>query len=451
MDFIILGVLVLLTVINIAVLILNIKFSKRDGFDPSAMAEQFRLSREEQANALALALRSQTDMQNTAMGQISDRQNATLGQISERQNASLREMSAAMSERQQLLQSGIEAQQKNLAQSFQNFMMQNNQNFENIRATMEQRLLAMTQQNEKKLEEMRNTVDQKLQKTLDEKLNRSFSLVSQRVEQVYKGLGEMQTLAVGVGDLKKVLAGVKTRGILGEVQLSAILEEIMTAEQYCENVPTKPGSSERVEFCIKLPGDESEHVLLPIDAKFPADVYMEIVDAYERADTTAVAQGQKNLERTIKGFAKDIRTKYVEPPYTTDFAVMFLPTEGLFAEVVRCGISQKIQSEYKVIVAGPTTMAALLSSLQMGFKTLQIKKRSSEVWQVLAAVKSEFENFNKALTSTQNRLRQAQDELESLVGVRSRQIQRKLRGVEIAATSTPAANDLQAVLPEIAE
>ncbi len=417
---VIITALLAVAVIVILIIMLKTLRGERDKLAAS-LEEQFRRSRMEQGETLAQALRTHGEMQTVLTEQLSSRQSAVL-----------RELSGNLSARQETLQSTVEGQQKRLGDAFANHMMHSNQMLENMRNTMETRLKALTEENEKKLEEMRQTVDQKLQKTLNERLNQSFSLVSERLEQVYKGLGEMQTLAVGVGDLKKVLSGVKTRGILGETQLAAILEELLTKDQYYENHAPRPKGSERVEFCIKLPGSEGGHVLLPIDAKFPADTYMKLVEAYEQADPNLISAAQKNLETTIKGFARDIRTKYIEPPYTTDFAVMFLPTEGLFAEVVRCGIAGRLQSEYRVIPAGPTTMAALLSSLQMGFRTLQIQKRSSEVWQVLASVKNEFETFGKALDQTQTRLRQAQDELENLVGVRTRQIQRKLKGVETA-------------------
>lgn len=240
----------------------------------------------------------------------------------------------------------------------------------------------------------------------------------------------MQNLAVGVGDLKKVLSNVKTRGILGEVQLGAILEQILAPEQYAENVITKSTGADRVEFAVKLPGDDERTVWLPIDAKFPADSYSRLVDAYELGDAAAIEEAAKNLEKVIKSEAKDIHTKYIEPPYTTDFGIMFLPFEGLYAEVVRRGLLDVLQREYKVNIAGPTTMAALLNSLQMGFKTLAIQKHSGEVWEVLGAVKTEFANFSKVLGNARNRIRMADEELEKLIGTRTRAIERKLRGVE---------------------
>lgn len=304
------------------------------------------------------------------------------------------------------------------------------ENMDRRLADINTRFSQMTLENNRQLEEMRKTVDEKLQKTLDERITQSFKLVNDRLEQVYKGLGEMQNLAVGVGDLKKVLSNVKTRGILGEVQLGAILEQILAPEQYAENVITKSTGADRVEFAVKLPGDDERTVWLPIDAKFPADSYSRLVDAYELGDAAAIEEAAKNLERVIKSEAKDIHTKYIEPPYTTDFGIMFLPFEGLYAEVVRRGLLDVLQREYKVNIAGPTTMAALLNSLQMGFKTLAIQKHSGEVWEVLGAVKTEFANFSKVLGNARNRIRMADEELEKLIGTRTRAIERKLRGVE---------------------
>lgn len=326
-----------------------------------------------------------------------------------------------------------ENQDKRLAEmqrQLSNMNMENDQRLENIRKTMESRINALTEDNNKQLEKMRDTVDEKLQKTLDDRITKSFNLVSERLEAVYKGLGEMQNLASGVGDLKKVLSNVKTRGILGEIQLSAILEQILTPEQYEENVATKRGSSERVEFAIKLPGNDDGVVYLPIDAKFPADSYSKLTDAYESGDKEAVKAAEKVLIQTVKNEAKDIRDKYIYPPDTTDFAIMFLPVEGLYAEVVRLGLVEVLQRDYRVNIAGPTTMAALLNSLQMGFKTLAIQKHSSEVWQVLGAVKTEFDKFGTVLEKTQERLNQANRELGTLIGTRTNVIKQKLRNVQ---------------------
>ena len=309
--------------------------------------------------------------------------------------------------------------------------VQTEQKLESIRTTMEVRLNAMQAVTDRRLGEMRQTVDEKLQKTLEDRLQKSFGLVSQQLELVYKGLGEMRTLAAGVGDLKKVLSNVKTRGILGEVQLGAILEQLLAPGQYAENVATVPGSSERVEFAVKLPGDGDGPVWLPIDAKFPQDAYAALLAAYDTADKAAVELAAKELDKRVRGFGKDIHDKYIAPGHTTDFGVMFLPVEGLYAEVVRRGTAERLQREYKIVVAGPTTMAALLNSLQMGFKTLAIQKRSSEVWKVLGSVKAEFDTFGQALAQAQNRLNQASSELENLVGVRTRQIQRKLQQVTL--------------------
>ena len=310
------------------------------------------------------------------------------------------------------------------------FSMENEQKLENIRSTVEKKLTYMQEDNNKQLENIRTTVDEKLQNTLENKLNKSFETVSKQLQQVYKGLGEMQNLAVGVGDLKKVLSNVKTRGILGEIQLSAILKEILSPEQYEENVATKKGSRNVVEFAIKLPADDDSFVYLPIDSKFPGDTYAKLVDAMNNGNKEEIEVCSKNLLRTIKSEAKDIHDKYISPPNTTEFAIMFLPFEGLYAEVVNRGMVEVLQREYKVNVAGPSTMGALLNSLQLGFKTLAVQKRSAEVWQILNDVKREFDTFADVLEKTQTKLNQANTELDKLVGVRTRKIQSQLSKVQ---------------------
>ena len=313
---------------------------------------------------------------------------------------------------------------------FKTFEQTNEQKLDSMRELISKSLLKMQEDNSKKLEEMRQTVDEKLQKSLEENMAKSFKMVSERLEQVYKGLGEMQTLAVGVGDLKKVLSNVKTRGILGEIQLGAFLKEILSPEQYDENTVTVPDSRNPVEFAVKMPSGDG-FVYLPIDSKFPADAFYDLQSAYDVGDSELIKTSLNTLLSRIKVFAKDIHDKYIEPPYTTDFAIMFLPFEGLYAEVVNQGMIEVLQNTYKVIVAGPSTMAALLNSLQMGFKTLAIQKRSVEVWNILASVKTEFDKFGDALIATQTRIEQANKELDKLVGVRTRAIQRKLKAVEL--------------------
>lgn len=328
--------------------------------------------------------------------------------------------------------SATEAQDKRLAElneKFNQMSLENEQKLENIRSTMSQKIGELTEDNNRQLEKMRNTVDEKLQKTLEERIGQSFRTVSERLEQVSKGLGEMQTLATGVGDLKKVLSNVKTRGILGEVQLGAILEEILAPEQYAQNVNTRGEGSNVVEFAVKLPGENGKSVWLPIDSKFPGDAYSKLVDAYDVGDVDAINAAQKNLVTMIKNEAKDIKTKYIAPPNTTNFGIMFLPFEGLYAEVVRLGMVETLQHDYNVNIAGPTTMAALLNSLQMGFRTLAIQKRSSEVWDVLGAVKTEFGKFEDVLVKAQNNLNQANNNLDALIGTRTRVMQRKLKSV----------------------
>lgn len=355
--------------------------------------------------------------------------NATQKQTADLQDKRLAELTGQLSERVNTLQKTVNVMLGQLDNRLKDNSIQNEQKLDNIRSMIEIRLSSLQEDNGKRLDQMRQTVDEKLQKTLEERIGQSFQLVSNRLEQVYKGLGEMQTLASGVGDLKRVLSNVKTRGILGEIQLGAILEQILSPEQYEENITTKKGSTERVEFAIKLPGENEEVVYLPIDAKFPADAYSRLMQAYENNDRIEAEAAGAILERTIKSFAKSIRDKYIEPPQTTDFAIMFLPFEGLYAEVVRRGLIETLQREYKVNIAGPTTMGALLNSLQMGFKTLAIQKHSSDVWNVLGAVKTEFDKFGDVLAATQFRITQANAELDKLVGTRTRKIQSKLRNV----------------------
>lgn len=308
---------------------------------------------------------------------------------------------------------------------------------------------ALVKSTELKLEKMRETVDEKLHKTLEERLGQSFKLVSAHLEAVQKGLGEMQSLASGVGDLKKVLSNVKTRGVLGEIQLGNILEQILAPEQYQANVKTKAASGEHVEFAIKLPGKDAQGhpVYLPVDAKFPQEDYIRLQDAYESGDAKSAEEAGKALTQRIKKFARDIREKYIDPPHTTDFGIMFLPIEGLFAEVVRQPeLVTLLQREYKIIITGPTTLAAMLNSLQMGFKTLAIQKRSSEVWQILGAVKAEFNKFGGVLEKAQKKLNEANKELDNLVGTRTRMMLSKLKNVE----ELPDQKDLE-LLEEIVE
>ena len=350
------------------------------------------------------------------------------------QAASAAQSDAALTARQEML---IQTMERSLAalQSRQTEQsMQTEQKLDQLRRTLTEGLDRMSQSNRQQLDSIRQTVDEKLQETLDRKLSDSFQLVSQRLEQVYKGLGEMQNLAAGVGDLKKVLSNVKTRGILGEIQLGAILEQMLSPEQYATNVATKKGSQANVEYAIRLPGSGAEPVWLPIDAKFPLDAYQQLLDAYDSADPAQVEGAVKLLRQRVRAFAKDVRDKYIDPPHTTDFAILFVPTEGLYAELVRCGVSEELQREFKVSLAGPTTMGALLNSLQMGFRTLAIQKRSGEVWKVLGAVKTEFKTFAAVLENTKNRLNQAGDELDKLVGVRTRKIQSTLKRVESLPT-----------------
>jgi DNA recombination protein RmuC len=329
------------------------------------------------------------------------------------------------------------AMQKNQLDSFSKQLgtmtKLNEEKIEGMRQTMEKRLQALQADNTQKLEQMRATVDEKLESTLEKRLGQSFRQVSERLEQVYKGLGEMRHLATGVGDLKKVLTNVKTRGTWGEIQLGAILEQILTPDQYDVNVATKKRSKEKVEFAIKLPGqdpDPDKTIWLPVDAKFPQEDYQRLLDAQEAADKELAEKSMKNLETRIKAEAKNIKEKYIDPPGTTDFGIMFLPVEGLYAEVLRRpGLCDTLQRDFRIIVTGPTTLAALLNSLKMGFRTLAIEKRSSEVWELLGQVKTEFGKFGQVLSKTKKKLQEASNTIDQ-AEVRTRVIERRLKKVQ---------------------
>ncbi|MCI6013527.1 MAG: DNA recombination protein RmuC [Coprobacillus sp.] len=298
-----------------------------------------------------------------------------------------------------------------------------------IRVSLEKSLEKLQNINEQKLEEMRRTVDEKLDATLKSRLNESFKIVQENLSKVEQGIGEMRNLANGVGDLKRVLTNVKTRGVWGEMQLSQILSEVLTKDQYAENIITRPHSKDPVEFALRLPSDGKKTIYLPIDSKFPLDTYTNLLNAYDLMDKDLINKSISELKKSIKMFAKDIKEKYIEAPYTTDFGIMFLPIEGLYAEVAKIGLIDELQSTYRIIIAGPTTMSALLNSLQVGFRTLAIERRSSEVWNILGAVKTEFENFEGVLRKAQKKIGEANEEIENLVGTRTRQINRKLKNV----------------------
>jgi len=376
------------------------------------------------ALALYLGLRARTPPAALAGPDLGSEIDRLRKAILEAQSLQRQELSGALAQSQQTLSTAV-------AQSHQALAAALGQQVGQLTATVETRLKHMQADNAGKLDEMRKTVDEKLQNTLEQRLGQSFKLVSQQLEQVYKGLGEMQNLATGVGDLKRVLTNVKSRGTFGEVQLGAILEQVLTPEQYAQQVPVRPGSREVVDYAIRLPGGgDGEPCWLPIDAKFPREDYERLQDAQERADKEAADVAGLALERRIRLEAAAIQDKYIDPPYTTNFALMFLPTEGLFAEVLRRpGLFDSLQRDFHVTVAGPTTLMAQISSLQMGFRTLAIEKRSSEVWQVLGAVKTEFGKFGTVLDKVREKLDQARDQIDQ-TGVRTRQIERKLKGVE---------------------
>lgn len=342
---------------------------------------------------------------------------------------SVKNLGDVLSNNQKAAGDAVSAQLALLENRFKTLESHNEEKLEAIRANMTRHLASMQDENTQKLNAIQTTVNEKL----ESKMNESFKLVSDRLEQVYKGLGEMQTIASGVGDLKKVLSNVKNRGILGEIQLGAILEDILAPEQYEREIPTIPNSTNRVEFAVRLPGaDDGRCVYLPIDSKFPGDTYTALQDAYDSGDAEAISNAKKQLAAVVRKCAKDIHEKYVEPPYTTNFGIMFLPFEGLYSEVVNSGLIEVLQREHNINVAGPSTMAAMLNSLQMGFQTLAIQKKSSQVWEILGAVKAEFLTFSKVLEDTQKHIKKVDDDLEKLVGVRTRQINRKLSKIEAA-------------------
>lgn len=338
-------------------------------------------------------------------------------------------LSGELNFRQEALSRSVVELGKSVERRIYHFSVQNERQMAAMRATVEQRLEEIRRENKAELEQMRAVVDERLQKTLEQRLDQSFGSVGQRLEQVYRGLGEMRVLANDVGDLKKVLSNVKSRGVLGEVQLGSILADVLSPGQYEANVVTKRGSRTFVEFAVKLPGEGNVPVYLPVDAKFPLDAYTHLIQAQESGDLGTIREMENRFTQRMRGFAKDIRDKYIDPPNTTEFAVLFLPFEGLYAETLRLNLWDDLQREFRVTVTGPTTMAAFLNSLQMGFQTLAIQQRSSEVWEVLGAVRSEFNRFGAALGATRQRLEQAGDELDKLVGVRTRMIQKKLSQV----------------------
>lgn len=411
----------------------------------------YRLSRRDSGGRDEELLRTVQETVEQETEVLADQLRATQGEVNRSTVSSVRDLGAMLAEvqrqgasastarleaidragaaRQKAASDATLAQLKLLENRLKNLEDSNAARLETMRGALKQGMDEIRAENNQKLDEIRGTVEEKLQTTLQSRIAESFRTVSSQLEQVYKGLGEMQSLAADVGSLKQVLSGVKTRGILGEVQLGAILREILAPGQYEENVATVPGSANRVEFAVRLPGPDGS-VYLPIDAKFPGDTYAALQAAREQSDPAAVQAAQKRLLTVLRQEAKDIHDKYIEVPYTTNFGVLFLPFEGLYAEVVSIGVTESLQRDYQISVAGPSTMAALLNALQMGFRTLAIQKRSGEVWTVLAAVKTEFEKFGAGLQAMQRHLNQTGSDLEELIGTRSRAIARKLEQVQ---------------------
>ena len=415
MEFLAMLYTVLLVAICLMMALLLFRSGRPTGGLDEADCEELKDWLEEQLAAQAREFNARQDA-------IAQQNYAAIRSVSETLQTAVQSMSTTLGQ-------GQDSQQRILERRLQSLEQANNQQMEQLRRAMVESMTALQAENTRKLDEIRHTVDEQLQDALQKRVTESFKAVNQQLEQVYKGLGEMQSLAADVGSLKQVLSGVKTRGILGEVQLGAILEQILAPGQYEENVATVPGSANRVEYAIKLPGQEGA-VWLPIDAKFPGDTYQHLQAALQQGDAAAAAAMRKALYNVLRQEAKDIHDKYIEVPYTTNFGILFLPFEGLYAEVVSGGVTETLQRDYQITVAGPSTMAALLNALQMGFRTLAIQKRSGEVWTVLGAVKTEFEKFGTGLAQMQRHLNQTGSDLEELIGTRSRAITRKLESVQ---------------------
>ena len=423
MEFLAMLYTVLLVAICLMMALLLFRSGRPAGGLDEADCEELKDWLEEQLAAQAREFNARQDA-------IAQQNYAAIRSVSETLQTAVQSMSTTLGQ-------GQDSQQRILERRLQSLEQANNQQMEQLRRAMVESMTALQAENTRKLDEIRHTVDEQLQDALQKRVTESFKAVNQQLEQVYKGLGEMQSLAADVGGLKQVLSGVKTRGILGEIQLGAILEEILA---------------------IRMPGADGGSVWLPIDSKFPGDTYAHLQDAYASGDAQAVEDARHALELVLRSEARDIREKYVEPPYTTAFGILFLPFEGLYAEVVNAGLLEVLQRDYQVNVAGPSTMAALLNSLQMGFKTLAIQKRSGEVWQLLGAVKTEFDKFGQGLAKMQQRLRQTDEELDQLIGVRSRAISRKLRSVQSLDEASASAlleiddmNELPKALSETSE
>lgn len=427
MEYLLIAIAALLTVVIALLIVLLVRQSKLNR-DQEQQNHQFADYLKNFGYDVFDELDAQKDANTAAMQQVGDRLNAAMAHMAQSQTALLESM------QRQLLLSTRNQEERigQMSTSVNETLAQLDARMEQVRRAIAEGLEALRQENTRQLNEMRRSVDERLTQSLDKKLNESFALVSQRLEQVYKGLGEMQALATGVGDLKRVLTNVKTRGIWGEMQLGNLLSAVLTPEQYAENVAVVPGSQERVEFAVRLPGKDADVVWLPIDSKFPVEDYARLQEASQSGDAAAVDAARKALMQQIKLEARRISGKYIAPPHTTDFAVMFLPVEGLYAEVVQqTDLVDAIQREQRVVIAGPSTFSALLNALQMGFRTLAIEKRSGEVWKLLGTVKADFGAFSDVLEKTQMRLRQASESIDSAF-VKTRTIQRHLGQVESA-------------------
>lgn len=437
--------LLVLLVLAVVVTVLIVSFVTL-----SSKLSQVKMLQEQSQTSSAELIRSSQELDRrvtdnmAAMQQLMDTKLEKVREVVDQKlTTTLQDQTKQTDQRIAQLDARFDAFQRRVDENMKTTSQASTEQLSKVRETVDKQLSDMRKENEAKLELMRQTVDEKLQKTLDERMTQSFQRVSTQLEQVHQGLGEMRGLAEGVGDLKKVLSGVKTRGIVGEIQLGAILRDILSPEQYEENVATVSGSSERVEFAVKLPGESGETVWLPIDSKFPGDTYEHLVDAINAGNEEAIAAAKKGLEVRIKAEAKDISSKYIAPPETTNFAILFLPFEGLYAEVVsQTGLLEQLQREYRVNVCGPSTMAALLNSLQMGFQSVAIQKHADEIQKVLSAVKTEFETYQAQLEKAQKQIRTAETTIDRILTTRTKAMNRKLRGV----TALESLEDAQSTL-----
>lgn len=451
MDIVILALCIVIAVLAAILLVVLFRLrseigngSKKGGSDNSEAINSGLIALNAKSDSLSKELReSQSNLRSEIGGSVTNSV-SRLGDSLRDEQEKQQKLVAAQLEK---IEQQFEKTRSETLETLHKMQAENTGSMDRVREENQKSLDKLREENKKSLELINETVNEKLQKTLNDRISQSFEAVNKRLAEVYEGLGEMKQVASGVTDLKKVLSNVKTRGIMGEIQLGAILSEILTPEQYGEQVSVSPAANVRVDFAVRLPGKgDDDGIWLPIDSKFPSDKYQSVLEAYEKGDVEEVKAARKLLEAEIKQFARSISLKYIDPPYTTDFAIMFLPFEGLYAEVINLGLVELLQREYKINVAGPSTMAAMLNSLQMGFRTLAIQKKSGEVWKILEQAKKEFSNFENVLDGIRKKLGNVDNELEKLIGTRTRAINRSLREVNISEELTEDGDPVSALL-----